>query len=220
MDNPQWAAVDRYFDEHLSRTDGALEAAVTASESAGLPPINVAPNQGTLLHLLARMVGARRILEIGTLGGYSTIWMARALPPDGRLITLEVDRHHADVARANIAAAGLAALVDIRLGAALDTLPKLTGEGPFDLVFIDADKSNNSAYLGWAVKLSRPGSAIVVDNVVRHGAVADAGSRDSSVVGSRRVIEAIAAEPRLTATALQTVGVKGYDGFVLALVTG
>lgn len=219
MDNPRWAAVDRYFDEHLSRADGALEATVAASESAGLPPISVAPNQGKLLQLVAHMVGARRILEIGTLGGYSTIWMARALPPGGRLITLEVDRHHADVAKANIAAAGLAAVVDIRLGPALDTLPTLAGEGPFDLIFIDADKSNNAAYLGWAVKLARPGTAIVVDNVVRHGAVADAKSRDSGVVGSRRVIEAIAAEPRLTATAVQTVGVKGYDGFVLALVT-
>jgi predicted O-methyltransferase YrrM len=220
MDNPQWTAVDRYFRQHLVKDDAALAAALAASDSAGLPPISVPANLGKMLMMVASMVGARRILEIGTLGGYSTIWMARALPPDGRLITLEIEPLNACVAAANIAAAGLAAVVDIRLGRALDTLPTLADEGPFDLIFIDADKSNNAAYLDWALKLSRPGSAIVIDNVVRGGAVADPKSRDPSVIGARRVIEAIAAEPRLTATAFQTVGGKPYDGFLLALVTG
>jgi predicted O-methyltransferase YrrM len=220
MDNPQWAAVDRYFKQHLIKEDAALKAALAASDSAGLPPISVPDNLGKMLMMVATMVGARRILEIGTLGGYSTIWMARALPEGGRLITLEIEPLNARVAEANIAAAGLAAMVDIRLGRALDTLPTLADEGPFDLTFIDADKSNNAAYLDWALKLSRPGSAIVIDNVVRDGAVADPGSRDASVIGARRVIEAIAAEPRLTATAFQTVGSKHYDGFLLALVTG
>jgi predicted O-methyltransferase YrrM len=220
MSDPQWTAVDRYFDAHLIGADAALAAALAASESAGLPAISVAANMGKLLMMVARMVGARRILEIGTLGGYSTIWMARALPADGRLITLEIEPRNAGVARANVAAAGLSAIVDIRLGPALATLPTLAGDGPFDLIFIDADKSNNTAYLDWALKLSRPGSAIVIDNVVRGGAVANAKSRDASVIGARRVTEAIAAEPRLTATALQTVGVKGYDGFILALVGG
>ena len=220
MDNPQWTAVDRYFKQHLIKEDAALKAALAASESAGLPPISVPADLGKMLMMVAAMVGARRILEIGTLGGYSTIWMASALPEDGRLITLEIEPLNARVAEANIAAAGLAAVVDIRLGRALDTLPTLADDGPFDLTFIDADKSNNTAYLEWALKLSRPGSAIVIDNVVRGGAVADPGSRDSSVIGARRVIEAIAAEPRLTATAFQTVGSKHYDGFILALVTG
>ena len=218
MDNPQWAAVERYFEDHLIGEDGALRAALEATDSAGLPPIAVAANMGKLLMMVAAMVGARRILEIGTLGGYSTIWLARALPQDGRLITLELDPRHARVARANIATAGLSALVDIRLGPALDALPMLADDGPFDLTFIDADKANNAAYLKWALKLSRPGSAILIDNVVRGGAVADAASRDASVIGARTVTEAIAAEPRLTATALQTVGAKGYDGFILALV--
>ncbi len=220
MDNPQWTAVDRYFEDCLVKQDAALEAALAASDSAGLPSISVSASLGKLLMMVALMVGARRILEIGTLGGYSTIWMARALPRDGRLITLEIEPRNARVAQANIASAGFSALVDIRLGPALDALPMLAGDGPFDLTFIDADKSNNTAYLDWAVKLSRPGSAIVVDNVVRGGAVADADSRDRSVIGARRVIEAIGAEPRLTATAIQTVGAKSYDGFLLALVTG
>ncbi len=220
MDNPQWIAVDRYFEDHLIKEDARLKAVLAASDSVGLPPINVSANLGKLLMMVAMMVGARRILEIGTLGGYSSTWMARALPQDGRLITLEIDPRNARVARANIATAGLSALVDIRLGPALDTLPTLADDGPFDMVFIDADKSNNAIYLGWALKLSRPGSAIVVDNVVRDGAVADPKSRDLSVLGSRRVADAIAAEPRLTATAIQTVGAKGYDGFILALVTG
>ncbi len=220
MDNLQWVAVDRYFGGHLVGEDAVLQAVQAATESAGLPPISVAPSLGKLLMMLATMVGARRILEIGTLGGYSTIWMARALPQDGKLISLEIEPRNAKVARANVTAAGLAAIVDIRLGPALDTLPLLADEGPFDLIFIDADKSNNAAYLRWALKMSRQGTAIVIDNVVRNGAVADSRSRDASVVGARRVTEAIAAEPRLTATALQTVGEKGYDGFVLALVTG
>ncbi len=218
MDNSRWAAVDRYVENQLVRQDAALTAALAATDSAGLPAINVGASLGKLLMMVATMVGARRILEIGTLGGYSTIWMARALPRDGRLITLEIEPRNARVAEANIAAAGLAPLVEVRLGPALDTLPTLVDDGPFDLIFIDADKSNNTAYLEWALKLARPGSAIVIDNVVRGGAVADAGSRDPSVVGTRRVIEAVGAEPRLTATALQTVGTKGYDGFLLALV--
>ena len=220
MHNPQWAEVDRYFEDRLIGEDAALKAAVAATEAAGLPPISVAASMGKLLMMVASMVGARRILEIGTLGGYSAIWMARALPQDGRLVTLEIDPRHARLARANIAAAGLSLLVDIRLGPALDSLPTLADEGPFDLTFIDADKANNTAYLSWALKLSRPGSAIVIDNVVRGGAVADAKSRDTSVIGARQVTEAIAAEPRLTATAIQTVGAKPYDGFILALVTG
>ncbi len=220
MNNPQWAAVERYFEDHLIGEDAALKATLEATDSASLPPISVAAHMGKLLMMVALMVDARRILEIGTLGGYSTIWLARALPQDGRLITLELDPRHARVARANIAAAGLSALVDIRLGPALDALPMLADDGPFDLTFIDADKSNNAAYLKWALKLSRPGSAIVIDNVVRGGAVADPDSRDASVIGARKVTEAIAAEPRLTATALQTVGAKSYDGFILALVGG
>ncbi len=220
MHNPQWAAVDRYFEEHLIREDAALKAALAAGDSAGLPPIGVAANMGKLLMMVASMVGARRILEIGTLAGYSTIWMARALPQDGKLISLEIDPHNAKVAHANLVAAGLSTLVDIRLGPALDSLPTLGDEGPFDLIFIDADKSNNAAYLDWALKLARVGSAIVVDNVVRGGAVADPKSRDASVIGAREVTVAIAAEPRLTATAIQTVGAKGHDGFILALVTG
>ena len=220
MDNPQWTAVERYFDGRLVGEDAVLQAVQAATESAGLPPISVAPGLGKLLMMLATMLGARRILEIGTLGGYSTVWMARALPQDGKLISLEIEPRNAKVARANVTAAGLAAIVEVRLGPALDTLPLIVDEGPFDLIFIDADKSNNAAYLRWALKLSRHGTAIVIDNVVRNGAVADSRSRDASVVGARRVTEAIAAEPRLTATALQTVGEKGYDGFILALVTG
>ncbi len=217
-----WTEVDRYFDGHLVGEDDALDAALKSSEAAGLPAISVAPNQGKFLMMLALMVDARRILEIGTLGGYSTIWMARALPPDGRLISLEVDPEHAEVARANLARAGLDRVAEVRVGAALDSLPEIAAEkrGPFDLVFIDADKRNNTAYLDWALKMSRKGTAIVIDNVVRDGAVADARSRDSSVLGARHVTERIAAEPRLTATALQMVGTKGYDGLILALVTG
>ena len=176
--------------------------------------------QGKLIHLLARMSGARKALEIGTLGGYSTIWLARALPDDGRIITLELNPRNAEVARRNVARAGLESKVEIRAGAALATLPKIEAEGlgPFDFVFIDADKTNNAAYLEWALRLSRPGTAIVVDNVVREGGVADAASRDPDVVGVRRMFELMAREPRLSATAIQTVGAKGWDGFALAVV--
>jgi predicted O-methyltransferase YrrM len=200
--------------------DPALDAALAASEAAGLPPINVAPNQGKLLMLLAQIQGARRILEIGTLGGYSTIWLARALPADGRVVTLEADRRHAGVARANFAHAGLSDLIELRVGRALDTLPQLVAEGlePFDMVFIDADKPGNPDYLAWALKLTRRGSLIIADNVVRDGRVADAKSRDSSVRGIRRFNALLAAEPRVSATAIQTVGSKGYDGFAIALV--
>jgi len=212
-----WDKVDRYLEETLVRPDEALAAALEASDKAGLPAISVSPAHGKLLWLLARLVNAKRILEIGTLGGYSTIWLARALPPDGRLVTLEAVDKHARVASANIAKAGLEKKVEIRIGPALDTLPSL--QGPFDFSFIDADKQNNAEYFAWALKLSRPGSLIVVDNVVREGRVIDARSRDASVQGVRRLNELIAAEKRVTATAVQTVGVKGYDGFAVALVT-
>jgi predicted O-methyltransferase YrrM len=218
----QWTAVDRYFTDLLVPTDAALDAALQATADAGMPAINVAPNQGQLLHILALAVGARAILEIGTLGGYSTIWLARALPAGGRLITLEADPKHAEVARANIARANLADTAEVRAGRALDTLPQLAaeGRGPFDLVFIDADKSNTAAYFEWALKLARPGSLIIVDNVVRNGAVVDAASDDASVQGIRRFNDALAAEPRVTATAIQTVGSKGYDGLAIAIVRG
>ena len=215
----QWSEVDRYIDGLFVPPDPALDAALAASHAAGLPPINVAPNQGKLLMLLARLQGARKILEIGTLGGYSTIWLARALPEGGRLVTLEFDPKHAEVARANIARAGLADKVDVHLGQALTTLPLLASEAPFDLVFIDADKPSNPDYLAWALKLTRPGSLIVLDNVVREGRVIDAKSGDASIQGVRRGNEMLAKEPRLLSTAIQTVGVKGYDGFAIALVT-
>ncbi|MGH3881561.1 MAG: O-methyltransferase [Actinophytocola sp.] len=218
MTQEQWDAVDGYYSGLLVGPDAALDAALEASDAAGLPQIAVSANQGKLLHLIARVRGAGRILEIGTLGGYSTIWLARALPADGRLITLEYEAKHAEVARANIARAGLADRVDVLVGAALDTLPTL--EGPFDLVFIDADKPNNPDYFRAALGLCRPGSVIVVDNVVRGGRVADPSSTDPSVVGSRALAELMAAEPTVDATMLQTVGAKGYDGFALALVTG
>ncbi len=222
MNQQTWTAVDRYVDDLLVGHDAALEAALQVSAKAGLPAINVAPSQGKLLNLLARVLGARAILEIGTLGGYSTIWLARALPADGRLVTLEIDATHAEVARANIAHAGLSQRVQLRLGPALDTLAQLAAEraGPFDLSFIDADKPNIPAYFKWALQLSRPGSLIVVDNVVRDGAVIEAASLDASVQGVRRLNELMASEPRVSATTIQTVGAKGYDGFALALVTG
>ncbi len=217
----QWNAVDRYFSDLLIPPDPALDAALEATAAAGMPPINVAPNQGRLLHILALTLGARAILEVGTLGGYSTIWLARALPPGGRLITLEYDPRHAAVARANIARAGLSDVVEVRVGAALDTLPQLAAEAPapFDLIFIDADKVNTPAYFAWALRLARRGSLIIVDNVVRDGAVVDAGSADQSVRGIRAFLEEAAAEPRVTVTAIQTVGGKGYDGLAIALVT-
>ena len=220
MSDKQWNEVADYFSRSLVQQDAALEAALADSAAAGLPAINVAPNQGKFLHLLARIHGARRILEIGTLGGYSAIWLARALPADGRLVTLEYDPRHAAVAAANLARAGVAGKVDIRQGAARDTLAQLIAEGaaPFDLIFIDADKPNNPHYLELALRLSRPGTVIVGDNVARQGEVANASSADPAVQGTRRFIELLGANPRLSATALQTVGVKGYDGFALAIV--
>ena len=222
MNQEQWTAVDRYTTEMLVPPDAVLDAAVEASIAAGLPQIAVAPNQGKLLHLLARAHGARKILEIGTLGGYSTIWLARALPPGGRLITLEIDKKHADVARANIARAGLTSVVDVRLDPALETLPRLAAEraGPFDMTFIDADKPNIPSYFEWSLKLAAPGGLIVVDNVIRDGAVIDEASTDASVKGVRRLNELLRAEPRVNATTIQTVGSRGYDGFTLAVVTG
>jgi predicted O-methyltransferase YrrM len=220
MSGSQQQSVDRYFTETIVAPDPALEQALAANAAAGLPPIDVSAPQGKLIHLMARMMGATMALEIGTLGGYSTIWLASALPHDGRLITLERDARHAEVARANVARAGLGSRVEIRTGAALSLLPRLEAEGagPFDFVFIDADKANNAAYVEWALKLSRPGTAIVVDNVVRDGEVADPKIADADVVGVRRMFELIAHEPRLSATAIQTVGAKGWDGFALAVV--
>lgn len=217
MSSETWTAVDDYITGLLLPPDPALDAAQAASTAAGLPPISVSAAQGKFLHLLARIQGARRILEIGTLGGYSTIWLARALPPGGRLVTLEADAGYAEAARGNISRAGLDEVVDLRVGPALDLLPEV--DGPFDLIFIDADKRSNPQYLEWALRLSRPGTAIVADNVVRGGAVLDAGSADPSVQGVRRFISMVAADPRLDATAIQTVGAKGWDGFVLALVS-
>ncbi len=219
MPQEQWTAVDRYLTDLLVSHDVALDDALADTAAAGLPLISVSPNQGKLLLLLARVLAARRILEIGTLGGYSTIWLARALPVDGRLITLEVNPTHAGVARTNIARAGLAGVVDVHVGPALETLPRLAGEAPFDLIFIDADKPNTVEYFRWALKLTRPGSLIIVDNVVRDGAVADATSTDPDAQAMRRFTEVLASEPRVIATALQTVGSKGYDGFAIALVT-
>jgi predicted O-methyltransferase YrrM len=218
MASQLWQDVDRYITDTLVQPDEALDAALAASDAAGLPPISVSPAHGKLLWLLARTLGAKRILEIGTLGGYSTLWLARGLVPGGRLITLEALEKHAAVARSNIDRAGLAKVVEIRVGQALATLPSV--EGPFDLSFIDADKQNNAEYFSWALKLSRPGSLIVVDNVVREGAVIDAHSSNTAVQGVRRLNELIAAERRVAATAIQTVGVKGYDGFAIALVLG
>lgn len=222
MNQQQWTAVDGYIADLLVPSDPALDAALQAAAEAGMPQINVAPNQGKLLHVLALAHGARAILEIGTLGGYSAIWLARALPDSGRLITLEASPRHAEVARANIARAGLADRVEVRLGRALDTLPQLAaeGHGPFDLVFIDADKPSTADYFDWALKLTRRGSLIITDNVVRGGAVIDAGSADASVQGVRRFNAALAAEPRVSATIVQTVGSKGYDGLAIAVVTG
>jgi predicted O-methyltransferase YrrM len=221
----EWAAVDRYFAERLlaPAADPALDAALAASDAAGLPAISVSPLQGKLLHLLAITCNARRILEVGTLGGYSTIWLARAVQQreGGRVVTLEFEPQHAEVARANFARAGLVDVIDLRLGRAADTLAQLVEDriDPFDLVFIDADKVSTADYFAMALKLSRPGTVIVVDNVVRKGAVADAASTDASVQGIRRFVDAVAAEPRVNATALQTVGLKGYDGFAMVVVT-
>jgi predicted O-methyltransferase YrrM len=220
MPQQQWTDVDDYLDSALVPPDPTLDTVLQASADAGLPDIGVSPAQGKLLQLLALGQGARRILEIGTLGGYSAIWLARALPPDGRLITLEADPRHAEVARANLADVGLAGVSEVRAGRALDTLPLLhaAGEGPFDLIFIDADKPSYPDYLAWSVRLSRPGTMIIADNVVRGGDVIDAASKLPGVQGVRRFMEAMAAEPRVSATVVQTVGRKGYDGFALAVV--
>jgi predicted O-methyltransferase YrrM len=219
MSEVVWAQVDDYLGNQLLADDPVLDATVQAGVEAGMPQIQVTPTQGKLLYLLAQIQGASRILEIGTLAGYSTIWLARALPPGGRLITLEVNPAHAEVARSNLRRAGLDSIVEVRVGSALDSLAALgkEGAGPFDLVFIDADKEPNREYLDWALRLSHPGSVIVVDNVVRHGAVLD-GASDPNIRGIRRMLELAAGEPRLDATAIQTVGVKGYDGFALMRV--
>lgn len=220
MSKELWTTVDRYLVESLIPRDPVLDEALQANATAGLPTIDVAPNQGKLLQLLARIQCARRILEIGTLGGYSTIWLARALNSNGKLITLEAEAKHAEVARANIQRAGLSSVVELRLGAAMDSLAQLHKEGtaPFDLIFIDADKENIPGYLKWSLRLSRPGTIIAVDNVIRDGAVVDPKDPDPRVQGVRRFFEMVAADPRLDATALQTVGSKGYDGLALMIV--
>ena len=220
MTDDQWTEVDRYFSESLLPSDPILESALEASIAAGLPSISVSPNQGKLLQMLVQLVGARSILEIGTLGGYSTIWLARGMRAGGRLITLEIDPKHADVARQNVARAGMERVIDVRLGSALETLPQLANErsGPFDLIFIDADKPNIPTYFEWAMKLSHAGTLIVVDNVVREGAVVDADSSDPSVRGVRRFIEMVAARRDISGTVIQTVGIKGYDGFAILRV--
>jgi predicted O-methyltransferase YrrM len=221
MSEQTWTSVDSYLNEALISKDPTLAAALAANAAANLPSIDVSPTQGKFLHLLARLQGAMRILEIGTLGGYSTIWLARALPPLGRLISLEFEPRHAAVAKENIAEAGLASIVEIRIGPAADSLAQLHAENPepFDLIFIDADKPNNPVYLEWALKLSRKGTLIVVDNVIRDGKIADPNNTDPAITGTRAMFEMLAANPHLLATALQTVGSKGYDGFALALVT-
>jgi predicted O-methyltransferase YrrM len=220
MSKDQWTLVDQYIEGLFVGADPALEAALEASTAASLPAIAVSPSQGKLLQILATSIGARRILEIGTLGGYSTIWMARALPPEGRLITLELEQKHADVARANFARAGVQHLVEVRVGPALELLPSLGSDGPFDLIFIDADKGGYTEYLSWAIRLSRAGTLIIADNVVRDGKITDAASTDVNVQGIRRFNDALAKERRVTATGIQTVGVKGYDGFAAIVVTG
>ncbi|MHB8437946.1 MAG: O-methyltransferase [Acidimicrobiales bacterium] len=222
MDAETFVAVDRYINSLFVPPDPALDGAIEASTAAGLPAINVAPNQGKFLHLLARLCGARRILEVGTLGGYSSIWLARAVPADGIVVTLEIDPKHAEVAEANIERAGLTHKVSIRLGPAVESLSALRAEAPepFDMVFIDADKQSNAQYFQAALALTRPGSLIVVDNVVRAGSVIDASSDDPGVTGTRRLNDVMAAETRVVATEIQTVGLKGHDGFALALVVG
>ena len=221
MNLEQWTAVDRYITGLLVAPDQILDAALQSSADAGLPPISVAPNQGKLLQLLAKMQGARSILEIGTLGGYSTIWLARALPAGGRLITLEAEPLHAATAQRNIARAGLEKIVEVRLGPALDTLKQFVVEkrGPFDFIFIDADKESYPDYFFWSLKFSRRGTCIIADNVVRQGAVIDPNHEDPRVQGVRRFNERLAAETRVSATTVQTVGSKGYDGFTLTIVT-
>ena len=218
LPDPAWADVDAYIADRLLGTNTPLSDTLVANAAAGLPDIDVSPAQGRMLHLLARMAGARRILEVGTLGGYSTIELARAVPDGGSVVTLEIDPHHAAVARENLTQAGLAERVEVIVGPAAETLAAL--DGPFDFIFIDADKPSNTVYLREALRLSRPGATIVVDNVVREGGVLDADSEDERIRGTRALFDAIAAEPRLHATAVQTVGAKKWDGFVLAVVTG
>ena len=214
----RWQAVDDYIADKLLGDDDALAAALAHNAAEGLPPIDVSPAQGKMLFLLAQIAGARRILEIGTLGGYSTIWLARALPEDGGLVTLELEPHHAAVARANLARAGVSDKVDIRAGAAKDSLAAMIGEAPFDFVFIDADKQSNAHYVEEAIRLGRSGTTIIVDNVVREGGVLEADSEDERIVGTRALFDMLAADERLDATAVQTVGAKKWDGFVLARV--
>ena len=222
MNQEKWDELERYTSGLLAKNDPHLNAALDASQKAGLPAIQVSPVEGRLLSILAHSVGAKRILEIGTLGGYSTIWMARALANGGRLISLEFDPKHAEVARGNIERAGLSDRIEIRLGPAIESLPRLAKEsvGPFDLTFIDADKQSTWEYFDWAVKLSRPGSLIVVDNVIRHGELANAASNNSDVQGMRRFCENLAKDTRVSGTVIQTVGSKGYDGFAIAVVLG
>lgn len=220
MSEKIWNEVDLYFSNKLHTTDQIMDSILKANAEAGLPAIDVSPNQGKFLHLLARLTGAKSILEIGTLGGYSSVWLARALPENGRLITLEYEAKHAKVAEANIKHAGLADKIKIIVGAALDTLPKLKEKGlsSFDLIFIDADKSNNPEYLKWALELSRPGTVIITDNVIRDGKVLDSDSDDPNVRGIRTFIDKLSQEPRIDSTVMQTVGMKGYDGFVIGVV--
>ncbi|WP_208759418.1 O-methyltransferase [Brevibacillus antibioticus] len=221
MNREQWTTVDHYFTDKLLETDSVLDTVLQENAAAGLPAIDVAPNQGKFLHLLARIQGARSILEIGTLGGYSTIWLARALPADGRLITLEYDPKHAEVAQSNITRAGLDQIVEVKVGLALDSLIQLHNEnqGPFDFIFIDADKKGNPDYFQWALKLSRKGTVIITDNVVRSGQVVDETSTDPNIVGVRQFTDLVAEEKRVSGTVVQTVGSKGYDGFAIMLVT-
>lgn len=220
MTTHAWESVDSYLNNLLIQQDNALAEALHASEAAQLPSINVTPAQGKFLHLMAKAIGAQRILEIGTLGGYSAIWLARALPTGGTMVTIEAEPRHAEIARANLARAGLDHVVDLRIGRALEVLPEIDKQrvGPFDLTFIDADKPSTTEYFNWALKLSRPGSVIIADNVVRDGAIADRSSRDTSVQGMQRLLASIASEPRVSATVIQTVGAKGYDGFAMAIV--
>ena len=220
MSRKTWTAVDSYIVESLLPADPVLDAALAANIKQGLPAIDVSAAQGKLLNLVARMSGAKRILEVGTLGGYSTIWLARAVPAGGKVVTLELEPHHAEVARANLKRAGLSELVDLRVGPALESLATLAGEGvaPFDLIFIDADKPNNPNYLSWAIKLSRPGTVIICDNVIRDGTVLDQDGSDAGVEGARAAFSFIGGNARLDGTAIQTVGAKGYDGVANAIV--
>ena len=221
MSDPAWEAVDAYIGDLLVNEDDELRAVHEANATAGLPAIDVAPNQGKLLHLLARLASARTVLEIGTLGGYSTIWLARAVGPQGRVVTLELAPHHAEIARANLERAGVGDRVEVRVGKAIDTLPTVEsdGLGPFDLVFIDADKKSTAEYVRWAVRLGRPGTVVVLDNAIWDGAVADLDSTNPDALGVRAGLEVLAHDERLDATVIQTVGVKGWDGFALAVVT-